>query len=122
MSSQTGMSPLPDGSKQIRVAKPTDADAITRIINDAFRIAESFFIEGDRTSVEKIRTMFATGAFLLSEEAGRLAGCVYVELRGERAYFGLLAVEPSVQRSGPGRKLIAAAEDYARAAGCRFMD
>jgi len=51
-----------------------------------------------------------------------LIGCVYTELRGERGYFGLLAVEPRRQRSGIGSRLIAAAEEYCRSAGCRFMD
>jgi len=51
-----------------------------------------------------------------------LAGCVYIELRGERGYFGLLAVEPQRQRSGIGARLIAAAEQQCRSAGCRFMD
>ena len=51
-----------------------------------------------------------------------LAGCVYAELRGERGYFGLLAVDPQRQRCGIGARLIAAAEEHCRAAGCRFMD
>lgn len=34
----------------------------------------------------------------------------------------MLAIDPNRQRSGLGRQLIAAAEDYCRAAGCRFMD
>jgi predicted N-acetyltransferase YhbS len=45
-----------------------------------------------------------------------------VEIRGERGYFGLLAVDPARQGGGLGRKMLAEAEDYARAAGCAFMD
>jgi len=45
-----------------------------------------------------------------------------VEVRGERGYFGLLAVDPALQRSGLGSRLVAAAEEYCRAAGCQFMD
>jgi len=51
-----------------------------------------------------------------------LAGCVYTEQRGERGFFGLLAVEPQRQRSGIGARLIAAAEQHCRSARCRFMD
>jgi GNAT superfamily N-acetyltransferase len=47
---------------------------------------------------------------------------VLVELRGERAYFGLLAVDPARQHRGLGLRLIDEAENYARAAGCRAMD
>ena len=66
--------------------------------------------------------MLAKGKFLLLEQDGTLAGCVYVEYRGERGYFGLLAVDPARQRAGLGSRLIAAAEQDCRAAGCRFMD
>jgi GNAT superfamily N-acetyltransferase len=59
------------------------------------------------------------GAFLV---AGEFAGAIYVELRGERAFFGLLSVHPEFQGAGIGGALIAAAEDYARQHRCRFMD
>lgn len=104
-----------------RMAQLHDAENIARLVNTAFR-AESFFTNGDRTNPEKIRDLLRKGKFLLLEEPGRLAGCVYVELRGDRGYFGLLAVDPALQRCGLGSRMIAAAEDYCRAADCRFMD
>ena len=51
-----------------------------------------------------------------------VSGCVYVELRGPRAYLGLLSVDPVRQGGGVGKKLIAAAEKYARGHGCGHMD
>jgi N-acetylglutamate synthase-like GNAT family acetyltransferase len=104
-----------------RMAQLNDAENIARLVNTAFR-AESFFTNGDRTNPEKICDLLQKGKFLLLEESGRLAGCVYVELRGDRGYFGLLAVDPALQRSGLGSQMITAAEDYCRAADCRFMD
>ncbi len=105
----------------LRMAQPDDAENIARLVNTAFR-PERFFTEGDRTDPEKVRELLHKGKFLLAEEAGKLTGCVYVELRDDRGYFGLLAVEPASQRSGLGSRMIAAAEDYCRAADCRFMD
>jgi GNAT superfamily N-acetyltransferase len=110
-----------DRDIHIRRAVLTDAQEITALVNLAFRV-ERFFVEGDRIDVEKVRGLMEKGAFLLAEDAGGLAGCVYVELRGERGYFGLLAVEPPRQRCGLGGRLARGAEDYARAAGCRVMD
>jgi N-acetylglutamate synthase-like GNAT family acetyltransferase len=107
---------------KIRWAEARDVAAIVRVINVAFRAAESFFIERDRISAETLRPMLETGNFLLAEDAVGLAGCVLVELRAERAYFGLLAVDPGRQHSGLGRRLIDEAENHARAAGCRAMD
>jgi len=107
---------------QIRWAEPRDVTAIVRLINVAFRAAESFFVEGDRISPEILRPMLEKGNFLLAEDAAGLAGCVYVELRGERAYFGLLAVDPARQHRGLGRRLVDESENHARAAGCLAMD
>ncbi|MFZ0885135.1 MAG: GNAT family N-acetyltransferase [Candidatus Acidiferrales bacterium] len=106
----------------IRWAVAGDVDAIARVVNVAFRRAESFFVERDRIDGETLRRMMEKGRFLLAEEGGELLGCVYLELRGERAYFGLLAVDPARQRKGLGRQLIREVEDVARGAGCRFMD
>lgn len=104
-----------------RTAQLEDAENIARLVNTAFR-PERFFIDADRTNPDKVRALLQKGKFLLSEEAGKLTGCVYVERSGERGYFGLLAVDPAVQRSGLGSRLVAAAEDDCRSAGCRVMD
>jgi GNAT superfamily N-acetyltransferase len=92
------------------------------VINLAYRTAESFFIKRDRITPEILRAMLEKGNFLLAEDAAGLVGCVYVELRGERAYFGLLAVDPARQHRGLARRLIDETESHARAAGCRVMD
>ena len=106
---------------QMRFAEAADALPIARLVNDAFR-PERFFIETDRTNPEKVAALMEKGKFLLLFAGEDLAGCVYAEVEGERGYFGLLAVDPKLQRSGLGGQLIAAAEDYCRSTGCRFMD
>ena len=103
----------------IRRAEAGEAQAVMQIINAAFKPAESFFVDGDRVDLAQVRDFFGKGAFLVTEDLG---GCVYVELRGGRAYLGLLSVDPERQKGGIGKRLIAAAEDHARRHGCRFMD
>lgn len=103
------------------LATSADADAIARLINAAFN-PERFYIDGDRIDPDQVRALLPKGKFLLLHDGDALVACVYIELRGERGYFGLLAVDPSRQRAGIGARLIAAAEDDCRAAGCRFMD
>jgi GNAT superfamily N-acetyltransferase len=105
----------------MRLAVPQDAEEIACLVNVAYH-PERFFTDGDRTNPEKVRGLMEKGKLLLAEEAGAIVGCVYVERRGERGYFGLLAVDPSRQGTGLGGRLVAAAEDDCRDAGCRFMD
>ncbi len=106
----------------MRLAGSQDAEAITALINSAFRKAESFFIDGDRIDLASLRTLMEKGQFFLAEDNVALAGCVYVERRGERAYLGLLSVDPRSQKAGIGSLLMNAAEDHCAKAGCRFMD
>jgi GNAT superfamily N-acetyltransferase len=105
-----------------RLASLVDAEALARLINSAFRV-EQPFIEGDRINPDGVRAYMEEGKFLLVEEdAAGLTGCVYVELRGDRGYLGLLGVEPRRQGTGLGRKLMDAAEKFFREAGCVVVD
>ena len=57
--------------------------------------------------------------FLISEEGGTLAGCVFAERRSTgRGYIGLLAVEQACQGRGVGKRLMAAAEGWCQSSGC----
>jgi N-acetylglutamate synthase-like GNAT family acetyltransferase len=105
----------------LRVAHLEDADAIARLVNQAFQV-ERFFIAGDRTNPEAVRELLGKGKFLLAELDGVPAGCVYLQARGDRCYLGLLSVDPGRQRSGLGRLLMRAAEEDCRAAGARGID
>jgi len=104
-----------------RMAVLADTEALAVLINSAFRV-EQPFIDGDRTNPDGVRTYMEKGKFLLAEDATGLAGCVYVELRGDRGYLGLLGVGPPRQGTGLGRRLMAAAEDFFREAGCVAVD
>ena len=120
-------------SVRVRIAQREDAEAITTVINCAFRRAEQFFVERDRVDVGEVLSFLSSGKFLLAESEHTLLGCVYVEPRhvgsnrssaesGDRAYLGLLAVDPAHQQSGLGSMLMDSAEDYCAALGLRFMD
>ena len=106
---------------QLRLASVSEAATLVALINAAFQV-EKFFIDEDRIDLSKVRAFFRTGCFLVAEEAGKLAACVYVEQRGLRGYFGLLSVDPARQKSGLGKTLVQAAERYCRALGCGAMD
>jgi GNAT superfamily N-acetyltransferase len=104
-----------------RFADETDCEPLMALINRAFAV-EAFFIRGERVSPPRLRDYMQTGRFLLAEDEGLLLGCVFVELHGEHAYLGLLSVDPARQKTGLGRRMVAAAEEFAREMGARRMD
>ncbi len=99
-------------SHSFRLATTADAEHITKLINAAFKIAEDFFIDGNRITTEEVIKNLQKGEFLLAEEDGRLTGCVYLEPQQGRTYLGLLSVDPELQRAGLGTKLLGAAEQH----------
>jgi len=115
------LSKHPVPNPRLRIADAADAEVITRLVNTAFQV-ERYFLGADRLDIAEVRDRLARGRFILAEENASIVGCVYVEPNGERAYLGLLSVEPSLQGSGMGKRLMEAAEEHCRAAGCRFMD
>lgn len=119
--SQVGKSPSLENAPGIRMAEAADVEPLARLISAAF-VVEQLFIEGERIDPAGVREYMEKGKFLVAKDAAELCGCVYVELRGERGYLGLLGVAPARQGTGLGRKLMDAAENYFRAAGCRGID
>ena len=105
----------------IRTATEADFPTILSLVNTAFQV-ERFFKNQDRLSTADLESYFRTGVFLISEDAVQITGCIYVKRSEDRAYFGLLAIDPSRQRTGLGRRLVAAAEEFARETGARFVD
>ncbi len=104
----------------IRGAKVGDLRALISLINKAFAIET--FLDGSRTDEESLSATLKKGDVLVAESDGRAVACVYVEVRGERAYFGMLAVDPAQQGKGLGRLMTAAAEQYGRRHACKNMD
>ena len=105
----------------IRSATAADIPAIISLVNSAFAIET--FLEGTRTDEQRISEMADIGEFLVGEDdTGRIVASVYVELRGDRGYMGMLAVDPSFQRGGLGREMSLAAEEHFRHHRCHYLD
>jgi len=112
-----------------RLAAIDDIPALTRVINRAYMV-ESHLFHGDRTDEAEVRERLErpNACFLVIDAGdgragdGTLAGGVFVEIRGDRCYFGMLSVDPDWQGRGFARELISAAEARGTAAQCGFMD
>jgi predicted N-acetyltransferase YhbS len=112
-------SPVAGAGPQVnyRLAAVEDAPRLIAMINAAFSIEE--FLEGTRTDEARLAATMEKGSILMAEdEAGNLLGSVYFELCEHRGYVGMLAVDPAQQGRGLSRKLMEAAEEHLRAAGC----
>lgn len=110
----------PEGVR-IRLASAADMPAMINVINAAFAIED--FIEGTRTDEARLAEAMRNGEFLVAQDdAGGIMACVYVDIYGERGYFGMLAVDPAWKGQGLGRKMIEAAEAHCRKHSCKFMD
>jgi predicted N-acetyltransferase YhbS len=105
----------------IRPAGEQDAERIAAVVNAAFEVERPMRASGERTSAEGVRDEMQHGAFFIAEQQGRLVGSVLVRITGTTGYFGMLAVEPAVQRSGIGRALREHVEAYCKARGCLQM-
>ncbi len=110
-----------DSKLSVRVAAVSDCGALVSLINSAFAVEK--FLEGERTDEGQLKEMMQKGQFLLGcNAAAHLVASVYVEVRGARGYFGMLAVDPQHQKNGLGTKMVGVAEEYCRAKGCGAMD
>jgi GNAT superfamily N-acetyltransferase len=109
------------GEVSIRTASLDDAEKVAVLVNAAYRV-EAFFKIGDRTSPDEVVNLMRSGRFLLLDIGGQLAGAVYVETKGPLGYFGMLSIDPSRQHQGLGARLVNAAEEACRSAGCTTME
>lgn len=114
-------SPSSESTVRTRTASDADVTALARLINAAF-VVEQVVFDGNRVDDLGVRAYMSGGTFLVAEDSGALAGCVYVETRNDRSYLGLLSVQPARQGTGLGRRLVVAAEKFARESGSRAMD
>lgn len=114
----------------IRTATINDIPALVQLLNSAYRgenskkgwTTEADLISGSiRTDEKQLKELMEKpGAVFLKSvnENGGIEGCVYLDKRNGKLYLGMLGVNPLLQAKGIGRKIMTAAEDHARNAGC----
>lgn len=110
-------------------AADADIPAVVALMNLAYRgrdadpaWTEVDYIDGDRTTEALLRQDMAASPeavlLLWRQLDGALLGCVWLEPEDDGAwYLGSLAIDLRRQNGGQGRRLLAAAEDWARAHG-----
>jgi ribosomal protein S18 acetylase RimI-like enzyme len=106
---------------RVRLATEADRARLIPLVNAAFSIET--FLEGTRTDEERLTATMRKGDILVAEDRGdEPVGCIYTEVRGERGYMGMLAVDPARQGTGLASLIVRAAEEHLRGQGCVAVD
>ncbi|MBI3139279.1 MAG: GNAT family N-acetyltransferase [Sphingobacteriales bacterium] len=117
----------------IRFAVRDDIPDIMRLLNSAYRgessrkgwTTEADLIAGDVRTDEKnlLDIMNLEGSVFLkyAEPEGTIIGCVNLQKHADRIYLGMFSVSPALQGEGVGKKILKAAEEYARSVHCHSI-
>ena len=116
---------------RITPATAADVPDLNRLVNSAYRgdssrkgwTTEADLLGGIRTDEAGLHDMLAKpeATILTYKFDGQLIGSVYLEVKNDSLYLGMLTVLPDLQAAGIGRQLLEAAETYARKHSCRTI-
>jgi predicted N-acetyltransferase YhbS len=109
--------------KNIAFANLADAKAINVLVNSAYRgdsskkgwTTEADLLDGIRTSENELSQLLQKkdSYFLMYVLDDKILGSVFLEKKESYLYLGMLTVQPDLQATGIGAKLLAAAEEFA---------
>jgi ribosomal protein S18 acetylase RimI-like enzyme len=109
---------------EIRPATLNDVPALVALVNSAFRgdssragwTTEADLLGGIRVDQDRLESQVTAQGHVIfvHESDGAIVGCVHLERTGERCYLGMLTTKPTLQGSGIGRRMVLAAEQWAR--------
>lgn len=112
----------------ISIAKLKDATVITQLLNSAYRgessqqgwTTESHLIGGEvRTIPKEVEELITQpDSVFLKYTTEEIIGCVNLQKHEDKIYLGMLSVKPGLQGGGIGKKLLSAADEYAKQLGC----
>jgi len=112
--------------KNIQIALPKDVGALVKLLNNAYRgeaskkgwTTEAHLIGGevrtDETSVLDVIGKEGSVMLKYSNDTGTIVGCVNLQKHLNKIYLGMFSVSPEQQGLGIGKKILNAAEEYAK--------
>lgn len=107
-----------------RAAVHADAPALAALVNSAYRgdssragwTTEADLLGGLRIDEARLTASISApdNVILVHEDAGAIVACVHLQRTGDDCYLGMLTTKPTLQGAGLGRKMMDAAEVWAR--------
>ena len=116
---------MPETQRTLHFRNATHADitAVVALVESAYRgdasragwTTEADFLEGRRTGPDDIEAILARdhSRLLLAESECELLACAHVSVEDGAGYFGMFSVQPRLQGSGIGSRVLAEAERIA---------
>ena len=106
----------------VRKAATEDAGVIVALVNAAYRPTpgsegwthEADLVTGSRIDLGQLLRVLESSTVLVAVRESQLVGCVQIQATGRESHIGMLAVLPSAQTAGLGKKLLVEAECYAK--------
>ena len=111
-------------------AAEKDIPELVALLNSAYRgegskkgwTTEADMVSGEiRTDEANLKKLMQTpdAIFLKAvNEENKIEGCVFLDIRGNKLYLGMLSVLPALQAKGTGKELMKAAELHAKKNNC----
>jgi len=117
----------------ISFAAPDDISQLRQLVNNAYRgeaakkgwTHEADLMEGNlRTDETELLNLIQKpdSVVVKYSDNGRIIGCVHLKKQDTKLYLGMLSVDPEKQAKGIGKKLLHAAEEYARELSCTHIE
>jgi ribosomal protein S18 acetylase RimI-like enzyme len=109
----------------ITIATITDTEELTALVNSAYRgesskrgwTTESHLLDGQRIDNAFMLCYLQDQNITILKnmnQDGQITGCVYLEVKADKLYLGMLTVSPVEQGKGLGKQLLAHADKYAK--------
>ena len=117
----------------VSIAQPKDISSLVSLMDNAYRGEGSkqgwtseadLFIGNKRTDEETVTKLInKPGSVFLkyTNENGIIEGCVFLHKKESRLYLGMFSVSPSAQGKGIGKRLLNAADEYAKEQHCSLI-
>ncbi len=118
----------------ISQATNSDIPKLVQLVNNAYRgeqakkgwTHEADLIDGalriDDMAMENLLLNPCAAIFKCNLHSSELAGCVYLEIQGNKTYLGMLSVPAVLQGKGIGKALLEAGESFARQNRCSLVE
>ena len=117
----------------ISIAQQKDVPALVSLMDNAYRgegskqgwTSEADLFKGNKRTDEETVTKLINkpGSVFLkyTSESGMIEGCVYLHKKESKLYLGMFSVAPSAQGTGIGKKILTAADEYAKGHHCSLI-